>query len=100
MKFYTYDQTNSGGGFDCDDNVAHYVIIEAEDGAIADMIAENIGVYFDGCDKDMDCPCCGDRWRRSYENEATDKPLIYGEPPEEFAGGTFNKEVIIYYNNG
>jgi hypothetical protein len=31
MKFYMFDQNNSGGEFDVDENVAHHVVIEARD---------------------------------------------------------------------
>lgn len=99
MKFYTYTQNNSGGSFDVDENVAHYVIIEAENSDDADMIAEGVGVYFDGCSKGMDCECCGDRWYSAYR-EGSESPQIYGDDPIKEVGGMFNKQVIIYYKSG
>lgn len=60
--FYTYRQNNSGGSFKMDDSVDIYVIIEAPDGYSADRRAEDVGIYFNGCNTDRDCPCCGDRW--------------------------------------
>lgn len=64
--FYEYSQNNSGGGFDVDDRVCHRIVIEAHSGDEADSIAESLGVYFDGCEKGIDCDCCGDRWSRSW----------------------------------
>ena len=76
MAFYTYRQNNSGG-FWCEP--AKYVIVEAPSANVADAIAEDHGVYFDGCDTGMDCPCCGDRWHRAWSDEGHDEPTIYGE---------------------
>lgn len=57
--FYKFDQNNSGGEF----NGPKYVIVEADDEDEAMEIAVGDGdVYFDGVDKGIDCPCCGDRW--------------------------------------
>ena len=60
-KFYEFDQNNSDGSFDVDDNVCHRVIIEAIDANHAQsifepMIENQSGSY----------PCCGDRWS-SYD---------------------------------
>lgn len=62
MKYFLYNQNNSGGLFAIDGNVAEYVIIEAVDEICANEIAFTKGIYFDGVDKQMDCECCGDRW--------------------------------------
>jgi len=67
MAFYEYEQMNSGGTFICHDNVDFKVIIEADSAGEANEIAESKGIYFDGCRDLIDCPCCGDRWRRAYE---------------------------------
>ena len=48
MSFYTFSQNNSGGDFIIDDDVAEYVIIEADNGDEALNIAENVGLYFNG----------------------------------------------------
>ncbi len=59
--FYHYSQNNSGGRFVyCPDRgISHHVIIEAVSDRAANIIAEDIGLYFDG---EGDCTCCGDRW--------------------------------------
>lgn len=31
-----------------------------------------------------DCECCGDRWYRAYDEDATDEPLIYDQSPEMY----------------
>jgi hypothetical protein len=77
-----------------DDNVDHYVIIEAESADEANHIAESVGIYFDGVEKGIDCPCCGDRWYSAY-NEGVEKPEIYGKTPSECT-----YQYIIYYKNG
>ena len=59
--FFTYCQNNSGGVFDQNETVDVYTIVEADSADEADRRAEAIGIYFDGCEKDIDCECCGDR---------------------------------------
>lgn len=88
--FYTYSQNNSGGGFDIDEHVTITVIIEADSADEADAKAEEIGIYFDGCDSEIDCPCCGDRWYRAY-GEGDEKPSIYGTPIEENADSRYSR---------
>jgi hypothetical protein len=83
-KFFTYHQNNSGGWFMTNDNVAHYVIIEAPDAETADALAENVGIYFNGCATGADCDCCGDRWSSAYYQNGYDEPLIYSEHPEDY----------------
>lgn len=86
MSFYTFSQNNSGGGFDYDEQkgIAEYVIIEALDADQANKKAQEIGIYFDGCVKELDCSCCGDRWYETYEGAAKETPSIYGDPVESF----------------
>lgn len=67
MPFYEYSQNNSGGHFHVDDKVCHCVIIEARSADEADIIAQDLGIYFDGVSKDLDCSCCGDRWTEAYK---------------------------------
>ncbi len=84
-KFYTFDQNNSGGGFDYqpEKGIGHYVIVEAYSVADANRRAEAIGLYFDGL---PDCSCCGNRWSEQWscrgEDPGTDVPELYGEPME------------------
>ena len=77
--FYTYYQNNSGGFFEHGEDVTNFVIVEAGDNEAANEFAESIGIYFDGCDRRIDCTCCGDRWERQLQFDGEDEPLIYGE---------------------
>jgi hypothetical protein len=82
-KFYQFRQNNSGGFF-CysDDGIGKYVIIEAHDASEANKRAEQIGLYFNGVEDNIDCDCCGNRWYRTDESEGDEVPSIYGEPIE------------------
>lgn len=70
-KFYKFYQNNSGGHFDIDldSGLNQRVIIEACDKYQALDVAYNIGIYFDGVEKEIDCECCGDRWCSPSELE-------------------------------
>lgn len=61
-KFYEFSQNNSGGSFDSNDKLCHWLIIEANDEEHAIEIAESLGCYWNGVDKGLDCECCGNRW--------------------------------------
>ena len=104
--FYTYNQNNSGGSFDFNESrgITHFVIVEADSAADADRRAEDIGLYFDGCDSGIDCDCCGDRWYTQWKDEGTDTPEIYGKPfTEGFGDFTWmdkGKEVCVHYADG
>lgn len=81
-KFYQFRQNNSGGSFSYP---AINVIVEALDVNHANSIAENNGVYFNGCDSGQDCDCCGDRWYPQYnESNATNSPMVYDEDAEDY----------------
>jgi calcineurin-like phosphoesterase len=103
-KFYTFAQNNSGGSFIINDKVAEYVIIEATNASHANQIAEDMGIYFNGCDNGIDCECCGDRWYATSEYDAQESPMLYAEPIENRIELTSNqgKEVYcyVYYMNG
>lgn len=106
--FYTYRQNNSGGSFKITKKIKHYVIIEADSAKEADEKAESIGLYFDGVKKDIDCPCCGDRWHEAYSLgvgiEGTEKPEIWGQSVlkylKEKEWSPWKEEAIVYYKNG
>lgn len=63
-KFYEFNQNNSGGSFDVDENICHRVVIEAfnQEEAISKIkpMIEN---------QSESCPCCGDRWSIYYPEE-------------------------------
>jgi hypothetical protein len=106
-RFFTFGQNNSGGGFDLTDDVTHYVIVEAENAHAANAKLESIGGYFNGCEADIDCYCCGDRWYAKGDEEAGEPvPLIWGQTPAEYvADRSFlwmpeGKEVVVHYADG
>ena len=68
-KIYRFDQNNSFGHFIINDAVCPRVYITAKNPKEANKKAESIGIYFDGVSKDIDCPCCGDRWYRVHEDD-------------------------------
>jgi hypothetical protein len=78
--FYTFTQNNSGGLYT---GPAKYFIVEAEFSQEANEIAQNHGIYFNGCASGADCECCGDRWYPCSSSDGTKKPEIYGNSPEE-----------------
>lgn len=78
-KWFCFRQNNSGGKF----VGPKYILVEAPRASIANALAQDHGVYFNGCAAGMDCPCCGDRWYPMYDDhDATDSPCIYGEAVE------------------
>lgn len=90
--YYTFRQNNSFGTWK---GPAKFVIVEAADVNQASSRAEEVGVYFDGCDSGMDCPCCGDRWSTPYE-DGTETPMIYGEPIADYRAWNDDEDVLIY----
>lgn len=79
MKFFHFDQNNSGGSFShvAIDGIGTNVFIEAKNAAHANDRAERIGLYFNGCDDGTDCSCCGDRWSPVSESDGRDVPMKY-----------------------
>lgn len=73
--FFTFVQNNSGGVW----KGYHYIIIEANSASEANELAEDNGIYFNGVNTGKDCSCCGNRWSKSWEEDATEVPMIYGE---------------------
>ena len=104
--FYTFTQNNSGGYFDFNevDGITRFVIIEAQNSDNANSLATDKSIYFNGCNRDMDCACCGDRWSMAGESEGTNKPKVYGEDAtKEMVGMTWMKkdhEVCVHYLSG
>lgn len=106
-KFFEYNQNNSGGSFDFDNNIGHFVIIEACGTDDADHRAEMVGIYFNGIDDGRDCDCCGDRWSRAWD-DGTDTPEVYGKSIQQFMdndknfmwAGKGQNEVIVHYMDG
>lgn len=104
--FFHYSQNNSGGTFTFDEanGITHHVVIEAIDANKANAKAEEIGIYFDGCDSGTDCSCCGDRWNPVGSNDGDESPMVYGTSVDRAIDGhTWMKEgmeICVHYLNG
>jgi hypothetical protein len=98
-KFYTFNQNNSGGSFVYDEEVGigEYVIIEAINADDANSRAEDIGLYFNGCEDGYDCECCGDRWSMVWGGEGDEVPMIYGQPVEEVEKSGYRNQAYVHY---
>lgn len=101
-KFYTFTQNNSGGSFkiDKEQGINEIVIIEAKNAEEANKRAEDIGLYFDGCEKDLDCSCCGDRWYETDEYYGKDEPCYYTKPIKECKKEIFADGCYVHYLDG
>ena len=101
-KFYTFNQNNSGGSFKTSEQagISEYVIIEALNARDANLKAEVIGLYFNGCENDNDCPCCGDRWSPIYEGDGYGVPYIYNIPLSEVKKSYYRDSCYVHYLNG
>lgn len=99
--FFMFSQNNSGGSFHEDSSVGlgPYVIVEAQDEHHANLRAEGIGIYFNGCDSGQDCSCCGDRWSSTY-GKGDEVPSVYGTPVEDMEKGWYRDSVYVHYLNG
>jgi hypothetical protein len=101
--FYDFRQNNSGGRFVRSDKLDMFVIVEADTVDEANERAERLGIYFNGCDDDRDCPCCGDRWSEQYGTEEGDEfPATYGEMLTKWYTKRCPKkyDIVIHFKDG
>lgn len=101
-KYYQFTQNNTGGSFSRNDKagIGNFVIIEAENAKQANSIAEEKGIYFNGCESGLDCSCCGDRWHRVNERDEDNEPMLYGTPLDKVKEDWYTKEAYIHFLNG
>lgn len=92
MPYWDFRQNNTGGSFTLP---AHTVVIEADDDEDANARAEAVGLYWNGCDDEIDCPCCGDRWYQA-RGAGTAEPTVYGQPVAKSAGGKWNSILVVH----
>lgn len=106
--FYEFHQNNTGGSFEVTDTLCRRLFIEADSEAEAITKAEELGCYWDGVVKGIDCPCCGDRWYRHPRlvDEVTFGNIRFSNI-EEYAqylannyGGWTTPEARIFYADG
>ncbi|MBC8525238.1 MAG: hypothetical protein H8D27_07870 [Chlorobium phaeobacteroides] len=96
-----FRQNNSGGSFYRDEAVGNYVFIESTSPTKANLKAEEVGIYFNGCVNEHDCPCCGDRWHPVDSYDGNEEVLIYDTPISDYENGWIEEETIhIYYLDG
>ncbi|MGJ0846546.1 DUF7296 family protein [Tissierella praeacuta] len=95
--FYDISQNNSGGYYILNDDVAEFLIIEAENNSQANDILYEITESYSEY-----CPCCGERWGEFY-GEGTCRPTIYGKPAQKFLDEDTwyrNATAMVYYLDG
>lgn len=96
LKWWVFDQNNSGGYFIQNEDVDHYVAIQALDALHAMQRADNI---FE--DNSEYCECCGQRWYYWVEDgEGTIVPEIYGTPYTETKSSYYVQNMILHYADG
>lgn len=106
MAWFKFDQNNSGGSFDFDDKLTHRLFIEADTEEEAEAKAFEMGVYYNGCENGLDCPCCGDRWYGCEELKAKDFEYSGTKTVEEYAEhlaknySWLKPDVRLFYKNG
>ena len=101
LKWFEYDQNNSGGSFVLDDDVALRVYVEASNYKEANSMAQGIGIYFDGCDLGLDCDCCGDRWTEPWDSSGMTademEDLREDARPYDVVWAGADKPAVYYY---
>lgn len=108
MPFYYFRQNNSGGSFVYNDKLTHHVVIEAQSHTVANALAEDMGIYFDGVENDRDCPCCGDRWDAASESDGKPEPMVYSTPVSQAHNNDYmmrfmdkdQPEIRVHYLDG
>ena len=98
MPYYEFRQNNSGGDFEVDDKITIHVWVEANNADEANAKAEEIGIYFEGVDSEMDCSCCGDRWYRVDDIDAELFPRVVSYGSKWVGDG--ENHTIIYHADG
>jgi len=95
LKWYTFDQNNSGGKFVVDENVCEVVCIQAINAEEAIKKAETF------CDNSDSCPCCGNRWYFGVNDEdGTDQPTHYCKVIATTPPSVFYKNAKLHYFDG
>ena len=101
-KFYNFSQNNSGGFFNNNHSagIGVLVIIEALNADDANDRAEEIGIYFDGCDDNIDCDCCGDRWYAVDEADGEEIPKVYGTLLSDVVKSDYRENCYLHKLDG
>jgi hypothetical protein len=97
LKWFGFNQNNSGGRFIVDDNVSEYVFVQAANADDATAIAERF------CDNGNSCPCCGDRWSFFLFGEDAEghaEPMIYGKPMTAYSSHWVKSFARLHHSDG
>lgn len=96
LKWWVFDQNNSGGYFIQNDDVDHYVAIQAIDAKHARQRAQDV---FE--DYSEYCDCCGERWYYWVdEDDGKEVPKIYGEPYTDCKASSYREFMVLHYVDG
>lgn len=100
--FYLFRQNNSGGTFEVDDKICRQLFVEADTEDDAIYKAEELGCYWNGVAKGLDCPCCGDRWYPNPNTILLDEYATAEEYAQLMADeyGWTSPDARIYYKDG
>jgi hypothetical protein len=97
LKWFHYNQNNSGGYLIVNDDVAEDVFIQAPSAAEAEERAEAIFAEYSEY-----CECCGRRWSTGYmdDDDGYDVPCLYGTPITEETASTYRNQARLHYYDG
>lgn len=96
MKWFTYNQNNSGGYFIDNDDVSHLICVQAENAEAANtqayQITEEYGEF---------CECCGERWDISErDQDGADVPTQYDKPLTESEASHYRQTAVLHFATG
>lgn len=96
LKWWVFDQNNSGGYFIQNEDVDHYVAVQAVEVQHAKQRAYEI--FEDYSDY---CECCGERWCVWMdEDDGYPVPHIYEKPYTETKKSYYRENMILHYIDG
>lgn len=105
VKFYWFDQNNSGGYWVKDENFGENVLIEARStGEANEILFHKLGALYHGS-----CECCGERWShlweeyddyRTFPTADAAKAKAAPQPDAERSWSRKGDELVIHYLDG
>lgn len=95
LKWWGFDQNNSGGYYIQNDDVDELVFIQAR--SFQEVMYISNKIFEDNSDY---CECCGKRWSIPNKKEGSLEPEMFGKPLESFEFYSKNGAAILYYHNG
>lgn len=95
LKWWNFNQNNSGGYLILNEDVLEDVFIQARSKEEASNKAEEIF-----SDYSSFCECCGERWSTYCYYEGKDVPMIYETPITEMKTRPYRYNCVLYFANG